>query len=156
MQLTLQSDYAFRVLMSLAVSSPRLSTIQEIAERYQISRGHLMVVVNRLSNLGFIEAIRGRSGGIRLAKPAEEINLADVVVAMEPHFQIVECFQPDGGHCLVAGGCRLRSVFEEALDAWLSVMRSYTLADLVRRNTKLTRLLTPTDFGQPSPARHAH
>lgn len=154
MQLTLQSDYAFRVLMTLAVSSPHLSTIQEIAERYQISRGHLMVVVNRLSNLGFIEAIRGRGGGIRLARPAEEINLADVLVGMEPNFHIVECFQPEGGHCLVVGSCRLRSVFEEALEAWLSVMRGHSLADLVRRNSKLSHLLMPADFVRVSQARH--
>lgn len=141
MNLTLQSDYAFRTLMFLAVRSPRLATIQEIAAHYGISRGHLMVVVNRLGNLGYVETIRGRSGGIRLAKPAAEIALGDVLSAIEPNFHLVECFQPEASQCLVTGACRLRGVLQEALDAWMTVMNHRTLADLVRRNTKLTHLL---------------
>ncbi len=141
MNLTLQTDYAFRTLMFLAVRQPKLATIQEISAHYGISRGHLMVIVNRLGNLGFLDTVRGRGGGIRLSRPASEIRVDEVVLAMEPHFHIVECFNLEGNECLITAPCRLRSVFDKALAAWFAVLKEYTLADLVRRNPALAHLL---------------
>ena len=141
MNLTLQTDYAFRTMMFLAVKAPELATIQEISTHYKISRGHLMVIVNKLGNLGYLDTVRGRGGGIRLLRPANEIRLGEVVLAMEPHFHLVECFQPEANHCLISRSCRLRGVLDQALRAWFDVLNGYTLADLVRKNVELTSLL---------------
>jgi Rrf2 family nitric oxide-sensitive transcriptional repressor len=142
--LTLQSDYAFRTLMFLAVRAPKTSTIREIADRYGISRGHLMVLVHRLGNRGFLENTRGRGGGVKLARPAAEIRLDEIVRATEPDFQLVECFEPCSNRCLITSPCRLRGVLDEALTAWLTVLKKYSLADLVRRNPALVHLLNDT------------
>ena len=141
MNLTLQTDYAFRTMMFLAVKAPELATIQEISTHYKISRGHLMVIVNKLGNLGYLDTVRGRGGGIRLLRPADEIRLGEVVLAMEPHFHLVECFQPEASHCLISRSCRLRGVLDQALRAWFDVLNGYTLADLVHKNVELTSLL---------------
>jgi Rrf2 family nitric oxide-sensitive transcriptional repressor len=141
MNLTLQTDYAFRTMMFLAVREPGLATIQEISAHYQISRGHLMVIVNKLGNLGYLDTVRGRGGGIRLLRPAKEIRLGEVVLAMEPHFHLVECFNREANQCLISAPCRLRGVLDQALTAWFAVLNEYTLADLVKRNSELTHLL---------------
>jgi Rrf2 family transcriptional regulator, nitric oxide-sensitive transcriptional repressor len=158
MNLTVQSDYAFRTLMLLAARDPKGSTIQEISEHYGISRGHLMVLVHRLGNLGFLENTRGRGGGIRLARPASEIRLDEIVRATEPGFQMVECFAPHSSQCLITGSCRLHGILEEALEAWLAVLRKYSLSDLVRGNPALVHLLnspgSTTGRGAPR-RRHA-
>ena len=95
MQLTRFSDYAFRVLMFAHAAGDRLVTIEEMADTYAISRAHLMKVVNKLTRAGYLTAVRGRYGGLRLAKPASEINLGDVVRSTEPDFALVECSQPE-------------------------------------------------------------
>ena len=141
MNLTLQTDYAFRAMMFLAVREPGLATIQEISAHYKISRGHMMVIVNKLGNLGYLDTVRGRGGGIRLLRPAKEIRLGEVVLAMEPHFHLVECFNPEANQCLISAPCRLRGVLGQALTAWFEVLNEYTLADLVKRNSELTHLL---------------
>jgi Rrf2 family nitric oxide-sensitive transcriptional repressor len=141
MNLTVQSDYAFRTLMLLAARDPKGSTIQEISEHYGISRGHLMVLVHRLGTLGFLENTRGRGGGVRLARPASEIHLDEIVRATEPGFHLVECFAPQPSLCLISRSCRLRGVLEEALEAWLAVLREYRLSDLVEGNPALVHLL---------------
>jgi len=141
MNLTVQSDYAFRTLMFLAVRDPESSTIQEISEHYGISRGHLMVLVHRLGNLGFLENTRGRGGGIKLARPGCEIRLDEIVRATEPGFDFVECYRGDSNRCLITTPCRLRGVLDEAMEAWIGVLSKYSLADLVEGNPPLVHLL---------------
>ncbi len=142
MNLTLQSDYTFRVLMMLAARAPETVTIQEIADHYRISKGHLMVIVHRLGGLGFLENTRGRGGGIRLARPPSDIRLDEIVKAVEPGFQIVECFRPgDENSCIITGPCKLRKVLADALQAWFDVLHQYTVADLVGNNPPLLQLL---------------
>ena len=141
MNLTVYSDYAFRTMMLLAVRAPGTATIQEIAKQYDISRGHLMVLVHRLGNQGFLENIRGRGGGVRLAKPAAKIRLDEIVRATEPNFRMVECFDRERNRCLITKPCRLKRVLDEALSAWMGVLKEHTLADLVDKNPPLTRML---------------
>lgn len=148
MNLTVQSDYAFRTLMFLTVRSPKGSTVQELSEHYGISRGHLMVLVHRLGTRGFLENTRGRGGGIRLARPASEIRLDEIVRATEPGFQMVECFEPASNRCLITAPCRLRGVLDEALDAWLGVLKKYSLSDLVEGNPALVNLLNSPGSAQ--------
>ena len=132
MRLTDFSDYSLRVLMYAANQGDRLITIEETAKIYGISRAHLMKVVNQLTRSGFLKAVRGRSGGVTLAKPPEKIRLGDVMRATEPDFALVECF---GGRdeCVISGRCKLRGVLDEALSNFLKTLDHYTLADILLR-----------------------
>ncbi len=129
MRLTTFSDYAMRVLMYAAAQGDRLCTIEETAKYYDISRGHLMKVVNILTRAGFIRGVRGRSGGFTLARAPEDINLGAVVRATEPDFALVECFSSDN-QCAISKSCRLPHVLNEALAAFVGVFDRHTLADL--------------------------
>jgi Rrf2 family nitric oxide-sensitive transcriptional repressor len=109
-----------------------------MAKSYRISRAHLMKVVNALTRSGYLIAVRGRSGGLRLATPANEIVLGDVVRATEPDFALVECFAT-GNQCVITGCCRLPRVLDEALDAFLGVLDRHTLESLTLRRTDFRR-----------------
>jgi Rrf2 family nitric oxide-sensitive transcriptional repressor len=140
MHLTRHSDYSLRALIYLGTKKEDLATVPEIAQAYGISRGHLMKVVQHLGQLGYVETVRGRGGGITLARPPNRIRLGQVLRETEGGFALVDCF--DGGNCRIHSACRLKGVFEEALDAFLQVLDKYTLADLLgRRAQPLQRLL---------------
>ncbi len=133
MQLTLYTDYTLRVLAYLSLkAADERATITEIAEYYNISRNHLVKVVHHLAQKGFIKTSRGKSGGIRLARPAEEINIGTVVRETEPHFDIVECFDSNKPQCVVEPACMLKPVLGEATRRFLEVLDKYTVADIIR------------------------
>ena len=143
MQLTRYSDYSLRVLIYLAVRPDRRATIEEIAQAYGISRAHLMKVVHQMGRAGFLETLRGRGGGFRLARAPEDITVGDVIRYTEDKLDLVECFDPETSHCRIEPVCGLRGVLEEALDAFLKTLDRHTLADLVARRRKpLDRLLS--------------
>ena len=142
MRLTNFTDYALRLLMFAAAHEDRLITIEEVSEVYKISRGHLMKVTNSLTRAGYLTAVRGRSGGLKLAKPPRKICLGDVVRTTEPDFALVECFGVEG-QCCITRRCRLASILREGLGAFNTVLDKYTLADL---------MLRPKDFGLRSAA----
>lgn len=144
MKLTLLSDYSLRMLMHLAVNQDVLVTISETADRYKISKNHLMKVAHQLGQLGYIETIRGRSGGLRLAKSSHEIILGQVIRNMEQHSVMVECFPGGKGGCLITKECRLKSILKEAQNAFFQHLDNFTLADLVSENAGLERLLLQT------------
>tara|TARA_R110002020_G_scaffold15140_6_gene53317 strand:+ start:801 stop:1277 length:477 start_codon:yes stop_codon:yes gene_type:complete len=139
MRLTSFSDYSLRVLMFAASTDGRLITIDETARTYGISRAHLMKVVQALVRAGFLRGVRGRSGGITLARPPEEINLGAVVRATEPDFALVECFAT-GNQCVITHTCRLPNVLNEALRAFVGTLDRYTLADILPRDHDFTLL----------------
>ncbi|MDZ4380370.1 MAG: Rrf2 family transcriptional regulator [Parvibaculum sp.] len=141
MRLTLHTDYALRLLMHLALAPERRVTIAEVSDAFAISRNHLTKVAHELGKAGFVETLRGRGGGLRLARPAEEILVGDVVRAMEEDFRIVECFDREANECCIAPACRLKRLLKEALDAWLAVLDGATLGDLVANPRPLRRLL---------------
>lgn len=142
MQLTLYSDYSLRVLIYLALAPQRRVTIEEIARSYDISKAHLTKVVHQLGLRGYVETLRGKGGGLRLARKPEEVRLGEVVRAMEENMALVECFDPESSRCAIEPACGLRPVLEEALAAFRAVLDRYTLADLVaRRRAPLARLL---------------
>jgi len=131
MRLTNFSDYALRILMyAAAIQDTRLITIEETAEAYDISRAHLMKVANQLTRAGYLKAVRGRSGGLTLAKRPDRIRLSDVLRATEPDFALVECMTTDN-NCMISPRCRLRGALSEALAAFLETLDGYTLADLI-------------------------
>jgi Rrf2 family nitric oxide-sensitive transcriptional repressor len=137
MRLTNFSDFTLRLLMYAAAQNDRLVTIEETSEVYGISRAHLMKVANTLTRAGYLKAVRGRAGGLKLAKRPEKIRLGDVIRMTEPDFALVECFTSDD-QCVITSRCRLRGILKEALDAFVETLDRYTLADL---------MLRPKDFG---------
>jgi Rrf2 family nitric oxide-sensitive transcriptional repressor len=141
MKLTFYSDYSLRLLMYVSVKRDGLVTIQEVADAYGISKNHLMKVAFELGRKGFLETVRGRGGGLRLARPPEKIGVGEVVRAMEEDFTMVECFDPKTNQCVITGPCRLRGALSRALKAYFAVLDEYTLADLAGRNPVLTRVL---------------
>jgi len=141
MRLNTQTDYALRLLMHLAVQPDELYSIATIAEKFNISRNHLIKIAQALNSLGIVETIRGRSGGVKLAKPANKIGIGMVVRNMENDLALVECFKGRNGSCQIQPACRLKSVLSEALDAFLSHLDQYSVGDLVSSNNKLAKLL---------------
>lgn len=142
MRLTLFSDYSLRMLMYTHAAGDRLVTIEEIADAYGISRAHLMKVATTLTRAGYLVAVRGRSGGLRLAKPPEDIVLGDVVRATEPDFALVECLAT-GNQCVITKCCKLQSVLREALTQFLSVLDRHTLASIALRPRDFRSILEP-------------
>ena len=108
MRLTYHADYALRLLMYTALKDGALVQIQEVADAYGISKNHLMKVAFQLGKQGFLDTVRGRGGGLRLARPPEEISIGDVVRKSEEDFTLVECFDPQSNTCVITGPCRLR------------------------------------------------
>lgn len=129
MRLTTMTDYALRLLMYVAQQPDRLCTISEVATAYDISEAHLMKITHQLGLAGYIETVRGKGGGMRLAKPAPEINLGAVVRSMEPDFMLVECLAT-GNSCALTGQCKLTGIFSGALQRFLAHLDGYSLADL--------------------------
>ncbi|QCR32745.1 Rrf2 family transcriptional regulator [Lysinibacillus sp. SGAir0095] len=142
MRLTLYTDYSLRVLLYLGIKgNDRLSTIQEIADSYHISKNHLMKVTYDLGQLGLIETIRGRGGGIRLNVQPEDINIGQVVRHTEEDFHLVECFDEDNNLCKLSPSCKLKFALNEALNAYLQVLDQYSLADFLISKNEMFRLL---------------
>ena len=135
LRLTLFTDYAMRVLMHLAADPDRQSSVGQIARDFAISRNHLTKVVHGLARAGYIASARGRGGGIRLARPAHEISVGEVIRRTEDGFELFAC-----GACLIAPACGLTPVVSEALAAFLAVLDRYTLADLIARKDAMRAL----------------
>lgn len=150
MRLTLHTDYALRVLMFAAAKDGALATITEIVERFDISRGHVMKIVHRLGQLGYLETIRGKKGGIRLAREPQQINVGAVVRDMED-LDVLGCLEGEG-YCRIQQCCILKNALSEATDAFLATLDGYTLEDLVRPGRALTRLLAIDDRRASLPA----
>ena len=141
MQLTYYSDYSMRVLMYLAIRCDCIANISEIAERYGISRNHLVKVVHNLSRGGFIKTYRGKGGGIELARDPGRINIGEVVRYTEGPLKPVECFDVERNRCVIANVCGLAEVIAEACDSFFTTLDRYTLADLVKRRERLSKIL---------------
>ena len=171
MKLTNYSDYALRSLIYLAVKpDPQvLANISDIADSYQISKSHLTKIIQQLGQLGYVETIRGKNGGIRLAKAPNDINLGVLIKQIEPDFALVECFAetvPSNAnakkkglsitlinktdtesslfskkYCVISPVCRLKGVFFEALTAFITVLENYTLADIISNKLQLAEIL---------------
>lgn len=147
MRLTVYTDYALRLLMFLAVKRDGLATIAEVAESYGVSKNHMMKVAHQLGLAGYVETVRGRSGGLRLAKPAASINLGDVVRRTEQDMALVPCFEPEAAPCAIRPCCTLRHALAEAASAFMGVLDGYSLSDLVKPRAPLMALLAiePSD-----------
>lgn len=141
MRVTRYTDYALRVLIYAALNDNRLCTIREIADQYEISKNHLMKVVQELAALGYLEATRGRNGGLRLGAPAERLSIGKLVREMETE-GLVDCFR-DGQGCVITPACELKRIFAEAHEAFFKVLDRYSVADILppENREQLVRLL---------------
>ena len=142
MHITRYTDYSLRVLVYLAASGDRLVTIQDVADAYDISKNHLMKVVHQLNLKGYIETVRGKNGGMRLRRQPSDINIGALVRDTESDFNLVECFSANN-QCCITPVCGLQLMLQEALNAFLVTLDTYTLADVVRQpqQSQLLRLL---------------
>jgi Rrf2 family nitric oxide-sensitive transcriptional repressor len=146
MRLTVFTDYTLRTLIYLAVRPDQLVTISDIAAAYQISNNHLMKVVHKLALSGDVTTVRGQRGGLRLARPPDEINVGAVVRRSEQDLDVMPCFGAQGV-CVIKPECVLASVVHQALSAFMAALDGYTLADLVGPRAALAALLR---VGEPT------
>ena len=141
MRLTLHTDYALRVLLYVGLNRDTLTTIPEIVLHFDISTGHVMKVVQRLAKKGYLQTIRGKKGGMRLARGPTEISVGGVVRDMEQELGVLGCLQDKAGYCRIEECCLLRSALREATNAFLTTLDQYTVADLLQPRHALARLL---------------
>ncbi|EOD6735378.1 nitric oxide-sensing transcriptional repressor NsrR [Cronobacter sakazakii] len=138
MQLTSFTDFGLRALIYMAsLPEGRMTSISEVTEVYGVSRNHMVKIINQLSRAGYVTAVRGKNGGIRLGKPAATIRIGDVVRELEP-LSIVNC---SSAFCHITPACRLKQVLGDAVARFLQELDNYTLADLVQENQSLYKLL---------------
>ncbi len=142
MRLTTFTDYNLRVLIYLAIQPDKRATIAEIAAAFGISESHLMKVVHFLGKHGILANVRGKGGGLTLAKPAEEINVGAIVQLTEADALLAECFNDEHNACVITRVCQLRRVLGEAAKAFSDVLNQYTVADLISERPKLARILS--------------
>ncbi len=142
MRLSLFSDYSLRVLMFAALKG-ELFTLSEVAEAYDISRHHLVKVVNFLAKLGYLETRRGRGGGIALGMKPEDIRIGMVVRRTEDTPFIVECLDKQHNTCPINGSCRLKSALTQAVNTFYETLDRRTLRDLVTgtEGARMNRIL---------------
>jgi Rrf2 family nitric oxide-sensitive transcriptional repressor len=143
MRLTQYSDLGFRLMMYLAMCTDKLVTIQEVSNRFDISKNHLVKISHQLTKVGLIESVRGRNGGVRLALPPEEINVEMVLQATEDDFDLVECFNSVSNQCVISDVCKLNCLLDEALELFLEKLRKVSLADLVGDGKEIEGALLP-------------
>lgn len=141
MRLTVFSDYTLRVLIYLGLHRGGLATITEIADAYDISKNHLMKVVNKLAAQGYVETVRGKGGGLRLKQPPSGISLGKLLRASEADTALVECFDKESSQCCIAPACAARGVLRQAQEAFYKVLDGYTLADLLQPQQRLSAIL---------------
>ncbi|HFD91943.1 MAG TPA: Rrf2 family transcriptional regulator [Gammaproteobacteria bacterium] len=147
MQLTLYTDYSLRVLVYLGLKGEDLATISEIAEHFGISRNHLVKVVHNLATHNFIHTVRGKGGGMRLARSPDLVNIGDVVRHTEPNFNIVECFEKDNQGCAIKPICKLKGALHRASRSFMNVLDEYTLADVLQNREDLNKIIFMENIG---------
>lgn len=144
MQLSFHADYACRVLIYLATMEAERSSVEEIARAFGISQNHLVKVVHKLGKFGFIDTVRGRGGGLRLALSPESIRIGEVVRQMEPGLDLVECFNLATNTCPITDHCGLKPLLYKAREAFLSQLDAVSLAEISRQRRQLAQILSPS------------
>ena len=139
MRLTVFTDYSLRVLLVLASRTDALVTIADITEAFGISQAHLMKVTQALGKTGWVDTVRGRNGGMRLAADPRELSLGEVVRRLEADFALVECLGEDN-QCVLTGGCGLEVALRQATEVFLRELDRYSIADLVNTSPALAQL----------------
>lgn len=141
MQLTQFTDYSLRALIYIALGKESC-TIKDITDAYTISNHHMVKIIHNLAKIGLIKTIRGKGGGLLMAVQPETINLGQLIVQLEPHFDLVPCFNKEKANCCIAPACKLKSILHEAQAAFIGVLKGYTLADILHNPNELSVLLS--------------
>lgn len=150
MKLTSYTNYALRTLMYCALKKGETVRVEDVARSYGISRAHLLKAARHLGRLGYLENLRGRAGGIRLAMAPEDICIGEVVRHTEGDFELVECFNPDTNTCPVAGACKLSALFYKGLLAFLAELDKVTLADMISNGPDILDRLEAREAAVPA------
>ena len=140
MQLTKQTNYALRMLMYCAAREGPVR-LGDVARFYGLSETFMHKVLAATRDAGFVATIRGRSGGLVLARPASEIRVGEVVRAMEERIELADCFRADSG-CPLERSCGLNGALHAALDAFFDVLDGYTIADVTDERANINVLAT--------------
>ncbi len=143
MQLTQHTDFGLRTLIYLSLHTDRVVSVREVADAYGISKHHLTKVARALSKHGYVETVRGHTGGMRLTRPPAQIVVGEVVRQLEPGFGLVACFAQHPGSCVIAPACGLNGPLNKALEEFLKVLDGYTLADCVPNPEAMRRVFAP-------------
>ena len=146
MKLTSYSNYAMRSLQLAALKAPDLVRIDDVARIHNLSRPHIMKIVHQLGKAGYLETVRGRGGGFRLARPAEEIVVGEVIRITEGPLDVVECFNPDKNTCPLMGICILSRKMQEATAAFMAVLDDLTVADIASNKGQLMERIAPLEM----------
>ncbi len=137
MKLTSYTNYAMRCLQLAALKDPELIRVDDVCFIHGISRPHIVKVVHELGKAGYITTLRGRGGGFRLSRPAEDIIVGDVVRFTEGPLDVVECFNPEKNTCPLIGICQLSKKIQEATHAFMAVLDGVTIADIAANRVPL-------------------
>lgn len=151
MHLTQYSNFTLRTLQLVALRAPEIVTVDEVARAHRISKAHLVKVAGELARRGYVETIRGRRGGMRLARPAEQITVGEIIRWTEAPLELVECFNPETNSCPLLGVCHLSRGLHRAMRAFLSVLDDLTISDIALNRSALLDRLEIRD--QAGPAR---
>lgn len=141
MRLTHYTNYALRTLMYAAMRRPDLVRVQDVSDAYGISRAHLVKCVHQLGLWGYLENVRGRNGGFRLARAPAVITVGEIARKTEDCQDLVECFNPAVNTCPMVTVCRLKTTFQRAQLAFMAVLDEVTLADLIANADELAPLI---------------
>lgn len=155
MKLTQYSDLGLRLLMYLAHRYGEPVTIQEASDRFAVSKNHMVKISHQLTKEGLIVSMRGRNGGVRLARSPDSISVGDALRATEDNFELVECFSSSHNHCVISDACKLSGVLDAALSAFFAVLQNTSLADLVVNGEAIEKTLSPLPIKVSLPARRA-
>lgn len=155
MKLTAYSNYALRSLQLAALKAPDRIKVDDVVQVHGLARPHIVKIVHELGRAGYLETIRGRGGGFRLARPAEEIVVGDVVRLTEGPLELVECFNPERNTCPLIGICKLSRALKAATKAFMAVLDDLTLADIASNKGELLSRIAPIEDGILSPKRRA-
>lgn len=149
MRLARGTDFAYRILMMVAMNSDRNLTVEAVASSLQLSRTHCMKLIAKLSANGFLLTTRGRGGGLALGQEPTEILLGDVAKAMESDFGLLECFYSSQSNCAMFGGCEMTFIMKRALKAFLDSLNEYTLEDILKKSKNSGKLILPACLEPP-------
>lgn len=146
MKLTSYSNYALRSLQLAALKSPGLVRVEDVAKIHNLSRPHIMKIVHQLGKAGYLETVRGRGGGFRLARPPELITVGDVIRITEGPLDVVECFNREKNTCPLIGICILSRKIQEATAAFMAVLDDLTIADIASNRGQLMDRIAPLEL----------
>ena len=155
MKLTAYSNYALRSLQLAALKAPNRIKVDDVVRVHGLARPHIVKIVHELGRSGYLETLRGRGGGVRLARAAEDIVIGDVVRLTEGPLDLVECFNPDKNTCPLIGICKLSRALQAATKAFMAVLDDLTLADIASNKGELLARIAPIEEGIVAPIRRA-